>query len=140
MVSIVNVYVELKPEMDMAILTLDYEAVWAGMCRWCVRAGRAAARPVLLMWYVMRSKDTPRRDKLAIFCSLAYLVLPIDILNARRLPVIGWLDEVVALAVLVRKMSQSITPEMEARADRQLDLWFATASPALMLTEQTARV
>lgn len=53
-----------------------------------------------------------------------YLILPIDILDSKRLPIIGWLDEVASLAVLVQKMSKYITPEMEARADSQLDKWF----------------
>lgn len=87
----------------MAILKLDYNALWESICKWSRKAGRAATRPVLLMWYVMRSKDTPRKDKWAIFGSLAYLVLPIDILDAKRLPIIGWLDEVASLAVMVRE-------------------------------------
>lgn len=108
----------------MAIFNLDYNALWYSICKWSRRAGRAAARPVLLMWYVMRSEDTPRKDKWAIFASLAYLILPIDILDSKRLPIIGWIDEVASLAVLVQKMSKYITPDMEARADSQLDKWF----------------
>lgn len=117
----------------MAIFKIDYIALWKSICKWCRTAGRAAARPVLLMWYVMRSKETPLKDKWAIFGSLAYLVLPIDILDAKRLPVIGWLDEVVSLAVMVQKMSKYITPEMEALADAQLDKWFAPSSSSLPL-------
>lgn len=108
----------------MAILKHDYNALWESVCKWSRKVGRAAARPVLLMWYVMRSKDTPRKDKWAIFGSLAYLVLPVDILDAKRLPIIGWLDEVTSLAVLVQKMSKHITPEIEVRVDKQLDKWF----------------
>lgn len=108
----------------MAIFNLDYNALWESICNWSRKAGRAATRPVLLMWYVMCSKDTPRKDKWAIFGSLTYLILPIDILDSKRLPIIGWLDEVASLAVLVQKMSKYITPEMEARADSQLDKWF----------------
>ncbi len=108
----------------MAILKLDYNALWESICDWSRKAGRAATRSVLLMWYVMRSKETPRKDKWAIFGSLAYLILPIDILDAKRLPIIGWLDEVASLALLVQKMSKYITPEMEVRADAQLDKWF----------------
>lgn len=108
----------------MAILNLNYNALWESVCSWSRKAGRAATRPALLMWYVLRSDKTPRADKLAIFTSLAYLVLPIDLLDAKRLPIIGWLDEVMSLALLVQKMSKYITPEMEARADKQLDEWF----------------
>lgn len=112
----------------MAILKLDYNALWESICDWSRKAGRAATRPVLLMWYVMRSKETSRKDKWAIFGSLAYLILPIDILDAKRLPIIGWLDEVASLALLVQKMSKYITPEMEVRADAQLDKWFNNSS------------
>ena len=108
----------------MAILKLDYNALWESIRRWSSKAGRVATRPVLLMWYVMRSKETPRKDKLAIYGSLAYLVLPIDILNAKRLPFIGWLDEVASLAVMVQKISKYITPEMQGKADAQLEKWF----------------
>lgn len=108
----------------MAIFNLDYDALWKRVCGWSKKAGRAATRPMLLMWYVMRSKDTPCKDKWIIFGSLAYLLLPVDILDSRRLPVIGWLDEVVSLAVLVQKMSKYITPEITAKVDRQLDRWF----------------
>lgn len=107
----------------MAIMKLDYEALWQSIYKWSSKAGRIATRPVLLMWYIMRSKETPGKDKWTIFGSLAYLILPIDILSVRRFPVIGWLDEIVSLSVMVQKMSKYITPEMERRADVQLDKW-----------------
>lgn len=88
------------------------------------RVGRTAARPVLLLYYVMNSEETPMKDKLTIFGTLAYIVLPVDLLNAKRLPIIGWIDEVVSLAVAVQRMQKYITPEMERKADEQLDKWF----------------
>lgn len=108
----------------MAILNLNYDTMYQCIRKWSRKAGRAAARPVLLMWYVMRSSETPRRDKWAILGSLAYLIIPVDILQAKRLPIIGWLDEVLSLALLVQKMSKYVTPVMEERADAQLDQWF----------------
>ena len=56
----------------MAILNLDYNALWESICNWSRKAGRAATRPVFLIWYVMRSKDTPistARASLAILLS-----------------------------------------------------------------------
>lgn len=108
----------------MAILKLDYDALWNGICDWSRKAGRTAARPVLLLWHVMRSPTTPRKDKLAIFASLAYLVFPIDILDAKRLPVIGWLDEIVSIAVMIQKMTKYITPDIQNKVDTLLDKWF----------------
>ena len=57
--------------------------------------------------------------------ALAYLILPIDFIKAKDTPLLGWLDEAISIGVLIQKMSNRITPEIEARADVQLDRWFA---------------
>lgn len=106
------------------ITNFDYTTIWNGVKTYAKKVGRVAARPVLLLYYVMKSEATPMKDKLTIFGTLAYIVLPIDLLNAKRLPIIGWIDEVVSLAVAVQRMQKYITPEMERKADEQLDKWF----------------
>ena len=55
--------------------------------------GRTSMRPVLSLYYVLRSPETPLSDKLLIASALSYLVLPIDLISTRRWPVIGWVDE-----------------------------------------------
>lgn len=107
------------------ITNIDYTAVWDGIKTYAKKVGRVAARPVLLLYYVMKSEETPMKDKLTIFGTLAYVVLPIDLINARRLPIIGWIDEVMSLAIAVQKMKKYVTPEMEREADETLDRWFA---------------
>lgn len=114
----------------MGLITdIDYKSLWDGMKIYAIKVGRVAARPVLLLYYVTRSEETPMKDKLTIFGTLAYIILPIDLLNAKRLPIIGWIDEVVSLAVAVQRMQKYITPEMEAKADEQLDKWFPEYTP-----------
>ena len=108
----------------MAILNLNYNALWAGIQKWALKMGRSATRPVLIMWYVMKSKNTPRKAKWTIFVSLAYLILPIDFLDSKRLPIIGWLDEIVSFAVIIKEMAKYITPEIELKTEIQLDKWF----------------
>lgn len=108
----------------MEILKFDYNALWNGICNWSRKVGRTSTRPVLLLWYVMCSPATPRKDKLTIFISLAYLVFPIDILDAKRLPIIGWLDEIVSIAVMIQKMTKYVTPNIQNKVDTILDKWF----------------
>ena len=108
----------------MGILELDYNLLWNNIYVWSHKAGRAVTRPILLLWYIMRSPKTPRNDKLAIFASLVYLVFPIDILDAKRLPLIGWLDEIVSVAVMMQKMMKHVTPEMQCKVNAILDNWF----------------
>ena len=64
---------------------------------YAMKVGRISARPVLLLYFVMVSKDTPKSDKLMILSTISYLVLPIDLVSAKRLPVIGWIDECLTL-------------------------------------------
>ncbi len=103
---------------------INYTILWDRMKEYAMKVGRVAVRPVLLLYYVMRSDATPWKDKLTIFGALAYLILPVDLLDAKRLPIIGWLDEITSLAVAIQRMSKYITPEMEAKADEVLDRWF----------------
>lgn len=111
------------------IINFDTEVLWAKITEWSRKAGRAATRLVILLWYVMTSKDTPRSDKLLIFSALSYLVLPVDLIDAKRLPIIGWMDEVVSLTVAYQKACRHITPEMERKADSLLDRWFPEYTP-----------
>ena len=103
---------------------IDYTTLWNRISEYAMKAGRVTTRPVLLLFYVMKSKDTPWKDKMLIFSTLSYIVLPIDILDAKRLPIIGWFDEIASLSVTYQKMCKNITPEIEAKVDAILDKWF----------------
>ena len=91
---------------------------------YAIKVGRISARPLLMLYFIMVSKDTPRSDKLMILSTLSYLVFPIDLISAKRLPVIGWIDEVFSLSVVYQKVSKNITPEIERKTDALLDKWF----------------
>ena len=103
---------------------IDYDALWEIVSSVARKAGRMAARPALLMYQVLKAKDTPRKEKLIILSALSYLVLPIDIIDARRLPIIGWFDEIASLSVAYKKVCNRITPEMRATVEDILDRWF----------------
>ena len=91
---------------------------------YATKVGRISARPLLLLYFIMVSKDTPKSDKLVILSTLSYLVFPIDLISAKRLPVIGWIDEAFSLSVVYQKVSKNITPEIERKTDALLDKWF----------------
>lgn len=104
---------------------LDFSIIKDGIRNFARKAGRVTARPLLQLYYVMKSDRTPRKDKLMILSTLAYVVLPIDFISAKRLPIIGWLDEVASVSVAIQKVSQHITPEVEQKVEATLDRWFA---------------
>lgn len=93
---------------------------------YAIKIGRMSSRPALLLYFVMTSKETPKSDKFLILSTLSYLVLPVDIISAKRLPLIGWMDEAVSLTVAYQKVCKYITPSMERKADAILDRWFPT--------------
>ena len=103
---------------------INYEVLWDRIGNFARKAGRMSTRPVLLLYYVMKSKETSKSDKMLILSTLSYLVLPIDILDAKRLPFVGWLDEIALFSVMYQKVCKNITPEMEAKVDAILDKWF----------------
>ena len=109
--------------MESSII-INYAALWNRISEYAMKAGRITSRPVLLLFYVMKSKETPWKDKMLILSTLSYIVLPIDILNAKRLPIIGWFDEIASLSVTYQKMRKNITPEIEAKVEAILDKWF----------------
>ena len=102
---------------------IDYKVLWERISAFARKAGRVTTRPVLLLYFVLRSKEPSWKDKMLIFSTLSYVVLPIDILDARRLPVIGWLDEIASLSVAYERVCRHITPEMETKVDAILDRW-----------------
>ena len=77
---------------------IDYELLWEKITDYAKATGRTTARPVLLLYYVLRSPETPSSDKMLIVAALSYLVLPIDLIY--------------------------VTPEIESEVDNILERWF----------------
>lgn len=109
---------------------INYQQLLDNLSVYATKIGRISTRPAVLLYYLMVSSDTPKSDKLLILSALSYLVLPIDFISAKRLPIIGWLDEIVSLTVAYQKVCRYITPEIEMRADSLLDKWFPTTEIA----------
>ena len=103
----------------------NLSSLWEKIKTNAIRFGRGTTHQVLLLYYVLKSEETPRGDKLIVYSALAYLILPINLISMRRHPIIGWLDEAASIAVAFQKIRQNITPEMEEQVDQTLDRWFA---------------
>lgn len=110
------------------ITIINFDVLLDRISEYANKARRVTTKLVLLLFYVMKSKETPKKDKMLILSTLSYLVLPVDILDARRLPIIGWIDELASLSVTFQKVCNNITPEIEKKVDLLLDKWFPEAS------------
>ena len=103
---------------------IDYDFWWEKIADYAKLVGRTTARPVLLLYYVLRSPETPSSDTILIVAALSYLILPIDLISAKRLPVIGWIDEAFSLVYAYKKVCRYVTPEIESEVDNILERWF----------------
>lgn len=87
------------------------------------RAGRTVARPALECLEMLVDGATPHQARLTVLAALTYLVLPTDLIPD-FIPAAGFGDDLVALTALLGLCSRHITPQIKARAQRRLDLWF----------------
>lgn len=104
---------------------IDYDILKERIREYAYKAGKMTTRPMLLLFFVLKSSDTPWKDKILILTTLSYLIVPIDIIDAKRIPIIGWSDEIASFSVAYQKVSKYITPEMEAKVDAILEKWFS---------------
>ena len=120
--------------MKSTILSnLNFSLLWDKVTEFAKKAGKASVRPVLLLYLVLKNPATPKSDKLLIISALSYLILPIDLISAKRLPVIGWVDEIAAITVAYKKVSRHITPEMKTEAESLLEKWFPEVEYATVI-------
>ena len=121
--SIPITYNKKKKKMDKQSF-INTKVLKEKLQEYATKVGRMSARPLLLLYFIMVSKDTPKSDKLMILSTISYLILPVDLISAKRLPIIGWIDEAFSLSVVYQKVSKNITPEIERKTDALLDKWF----------------
>lgn len=103
---------------------MDTSIILRQLGNYARRVGRVAARPAVLLYFVLRDPSTPKKDKYIVYAALAYIVLPIDIISAKKIPILGWADEAGAIAIAYKRVKENISPAMEMQADALLDKWF----------------
>ena len=120
-------------EIDRFVSQLDFDQLLEKIKDWGKTLGRTSMRPVLSLYYVLKSPDTPLSDKLLVVSALSYLILPVDLISARRFPVLGWIDEITAVTIAYKKVKKYITPEIESEVDNILEKWFPELKYEILL-------
>ena len=78
--------------------------------------------------YVLKSPDVPLKDKAKIYGALGYFILPIDLIPD-FIPIVGYSDDVAALAFALHAVWKNVTPEIKVQAQRKLREWFGSFDP-----------
>ena len=115
---------------------INYSLLWEKIKEYAKRASRAGVKQVLLMYFVLKSPETPRSEKILIYSAVAYLICPVDLIPTKRFPVIGWLDELVSATVAIQKLKRYVTPAIEYEVERILDDWFPMYTDYVELIEE----
>ena len=83
---------------------------------------------VLLLHYVLKSPNVSIEDKAKIYGALGYFILPIDLIPD-YIPIVGYSDDVAALAYALHAVWKNVTPEIKQQAQQKLRSWFGNYNP-----------
>lgn len=100
---------------------------WEKLKQIAKTAGMKVVYPALLLHCLMKSDEVSIKTKLLICASLGYFILPLDFIPDFA-PVVGFTDDLGVLLLILRQVSNHITPEIRQNARRQLHKWFGEVS------------
>lgn len=98
------------------------DKLWDKMKKFAKKLGGKSIYYVLVLYYVLQSKDVSLQNKALILGALGYFILPIDLIPD-VIPAMGFVDDGAALALAFKAVKDSVTPEIEAKAKEQLGDW-----------------
>ena len=103
-----------------------FNALWQRIQPYAMKAGRVAAKPLLLFYFVVTDSETTTLEKALIYGCIAYVVLPFSILPRVIYRFLGVMDEAAAVLFVYSKVKDKITPAIETKVETTLDAWFGT--------------
>lgn len=99
------------------------ESLWKKIKKFSKTAGTTVVYAVLLLFYVMKSKDVTVKTKVSIAAALGYFILPTDAIFDLA-PLVGYTDDLGVLIFALSQVSSNITPEIKEQARNKLSEWF----------------
>lgn len=106
----------------------------ANLRDYALRVGRATAKPLVTFWCVIRSAETNTTETVLIFAAIAYVLSP-GLVSKQVFQWLGVLDDTIAVAYVLNKVSDKVTPAIAAQVDELLDQWFGVEVVAVISNE-----
>ena len=91
---------------------------------YAIKAGRAAATPLLQFWYVLQDDNTSTLDRVIIYAAIIYTIVPMDLIPRSVYKLLGVLDDGAAMLYVYKKIKDKITPEIMMKVEDTLNEWF----------------
>lgn len=92
------------------------------------KVGIKAIYYVLILFYVVKDKNTPLKDKMVILGALGYFIVPVDMIPD-FIPLAGFTDDIAALVACIKAVKANITPAVKEQALKKLNDWFKDVEP-----------
>lgn len=99
------------------------DSFWDKLGKVARKAGVKIVYAALLLFYVLKNPATPKADRAKIIGALGYFILPLDLIPD-FIPVVGFSDDLAALAWGIYSVAKNITPEVKLQAHGKLGEWF----------------
>ena len=104
--------------------------LWGKIGTYAKKAGRVTSKPLLQLYYVLMMGETTTLEKALIVGAILYTVLPFSLIPYKAQKILGLLDEGVAVLYVVKKVQNKITPEIDAKVEETLNMWFGAEGAA----------
>ncbi len=98
------------------------ESFWDKIKNSFKKAGCEVIEKALVLYYVAEDPDTPMRVKALIYGALGYFISPVDAIPDIT-PVVGYSDDLSALAGVIFLLATSIKKEHKQKAKEKLKEW-----------------
>ena len=101
-----------------------YVGTWQKIKVYAKKAGRVAAKPLLIFYYVLKDDTLSSKDRMLLYGCIFYVISPVSLIPQHVFKLLGVMDEATAILVVIRKVRDKITPEVIQKAEATLAEWF----------------
>ena len=109
--------------------------LWKKLNKVARRVGMKVVYPVMLLYYLFKSKDVPLHAKSLIVGALTYFIMPLDGLPD-FLPFLGYTDDLSLLIATLSQMKKYVSPEILELTRTKIEQWFKNKEEGLKMEEQ----
>jgi len=109
--------------------------LWRKLNEVARKVGIKVVYPVVLLYYLFKSKEVPLYAKSMIAGALAYFIMPFDGLPD-FLPIIGYTDDLSLLAATVHQLLKHISHEILEQTRNKTRQWFNNEEDTIKMEEQ----
>ena len=98
--------------------------IWEHIVLYSKTAGRNATREGLKAFFIIKESSIPLEERIILLAGITYIVIPNDLLPAKKLGILGILDDATVMAYVDRKLRLSMTPAINDKVESTLNQWF----------------